>query len=95
MITEINIFLKKNMINKNDIDFVMLHQASDIVLKNIMRKLDIEKKKVLNNLTEFGNTVSSSIPLIISTNKKKVNNKKLLLCGFGVGLSIGVSYLEL
>ena len=93
--TEINIFLKKNMINKNDIDFVMLHQASDIVLKNIMRKLDIEKKKVLNNLTEFGNTVSSSIPLIISTNKKKVNNKKLLLCGFGVGLSIGVSYLEL
>ena len=73
----------------------MLHQASDIVIKNLMRKLKLKRHKVLNNISRFGNTVSSSIPMMISTNKKKIKNKKVLLCGFGVGLSIGVSYIEL
>jgi len=92
---EINSFLKKNKISMDNIDFFIFHQASKIVLQNIQRKLELKNSKILNNYSEFGNTVSSSIPLIISKYKKKIKNKKVLLCGFGVGLSIGVSYLEL
>ena len=91
---EINTFLKKNKLSTSDLDFVILHQASNIVLQNLMRKLKVKRYKVLNNISNFGNTVSSSIPMIISTNKKKIKNKKVVLCGFGVGLSIGVSYFE-
>ena len=92
---EINSFLKKNKIKMGNIDFFIFHQASKIVLQNIQRKLKVKNNKILNNYSEFGNTVSSSIPLIISKYKNKIKNKKILLCGYGVGLSIGVSYLEL
>ena len=87
-------FLKKKNIRKDEIDYFLFHQASKIVLDNILRKLGIDKLKTIQNIHNYGNTVSSSIPLIISKNKKKLKNKKLILCGFGVGLSIGICYVE-
>jgi 3-oxoacyl-[acyl-carrier-protein] synthase-3 len=87
-------FLKKKNIRKDEIDYFLFHQASKIVLDNILRKLGIDKLKTIQNIHNYGNTVSSSIPLIISNNKKKLKNKKLILCGFGVGLSIGICYVE-
>ena len=83
-----------NKINIKKIDYLLLHQASKVVNSNIERKINIDSKKILRNYSKFGNTVSSSIPLLISQFKKKLKRKKLLLCGFGVGLSVGVCYIE-
>jgi len=83
-------FIKENKFNIQNIDYVLLHQASKIVNDNIENKIHYNMNKFLNNYDKFGNTVSSSIPLLISKNFKKLKNKKVLLCGFGVGLSIGV-----
>ena len=87
-------FLKKNKIKKNEIDFVILHQASKVVNENLIRNIDIDDKKFLSNYETYGNTVSSSIPLLLSENFKKFKNKKILMCGFGVGLSVGTCYYE-
>jgi len=92
--TKIEEFLKNKKIKKSDIDYFLFHQASQIVIDNIVRKLKINKQKTIQNLHSYGNTVSSSIPLIISNNKKKLKNKKLIFCGFGVGLSLGICYVE-
>ena len=50
---------------------------------------------MVNDLKSVGNTVSSSIPIIL---KKKFRNIKknelILLCGFGVGLSWGACLLK-
>ena len=73
-----------------DFDFILLHQASKIVNENIKNNISNNMKIFLDNYDKFGNTVSSSIPLLISKNFKKLKNKKVLLCGFGVGLSIGI-----
>ena len=59
-------------------------------MNNIYRILKIDKKKVFENYENYGNTTSSSIPIALKlASSKKIlkNNDKIVLCGFGVGLS--------
>jgi 3-oxoacyl-[acyl-carrier-protein] synthase III len=90
----INELMRKNKIKKDYLDFILLHQASRIINENIMNKLEINKNKFMINYNKFGNTVSSTIPLLICENFKKLKNKKILLCGFGVGLSAASCFYE-
>ena len=90
-------FLKDNNLNINDIDKFIFHQASKVVLDNLRRKLNIDKNKIPLNYDKYGNTVSSSIPILIKDlldqNKIK-KNENLLLIGFGVGLSLGIALVR-
>jgi 3-oxoacyl-[acyl-carrier-protein] synthase III len=87
-------FIKKNNIDNKKIDYILLHQASRVVNENLARKMKIDKGKFLNNYINYGNTVSSSIPILIAQNIKKLRGKKTLICGFGVGLSAAVCNYE-
>ncbi len=69
-----------------------LHQASKIVINNIIDKLNIDEKRVPNYFNLTGNLVSSSIPFLISYYQRNNEIKKksiVCLSGFGVGLSWG------
>lgn len=73
-----------------DVDLFLFHQASAVVLGEIRRKLAIPSEKLPTNLAHFGNTVSCSLPLLISElcrENKIQKGMTLLLSGFGVGLS--------
>lgn len=73
-------------------DYVVLHQMSKSIQENIIKKLDIEPSKAISSISSFGNTISASIPLTISTQLKGiVENKqtKFICCGFGGGFSWG------
>jgi 3-oxoacyl-[acyl-carrier-protein] synthase-3 len=84
-----NLLFKTN--NKiNDIDKFIFHQASKFVLDNIYKILKINKKNIFENYSNYGNTTSSSIPIALKLASLKnllKNNDKIVLCGFGVGLS--------
>ena len=77
--------------SKENIDFFIMHQANLLMNETIRKKIKIEAEKVPYSLKEFGNTSSASIPLTMVTQlKNKLDGstqKKLLLSGFGVGLS--------
>ena len=90
----INELMKKNRLKNKNLDYILLHQASNIINKNIMNKLKIENNKFLSNYRKYGNTVSSTVPLLIYENFKKLKNKNILMCGFGVGLSVSSCYYE-
>jgi 3-oxoacyl-[acyl-carrier-protein] synthase-3 len=63
----------------------------------IRKKLQIPEAKHPYSLKEFGNTSCASIPLTIVTEYRdeiERGKKRLLLCGFGVGLSWGACCLE-
>jgi 3-oxoacyl-[acyl-carrier-protein] synthase-3 len=82
--------LKKTNNKIYNIDKFIFHQASKYVLDNIYRALKINKEKVFQNYNDIGNTTSSSIPIALKlASLKKIlkNNNKIVLCGFGVGLS--------
>jgi len=89
-------FIKKNKIKKK-IKYILLHQASKYVCKKIEKKLNLSNGIFLKNYDKYGNTVSSSIPLLIEDALKTKMFKKndlILACGFGVGLSWGATLIE-
>jgi 3-oxoacyl-[acyl-carrier-protein] synthase III len=74
---------------KSEIDFFVFHQANDFMNSYLARKLKLPKEKVPSTIEKFGNTSSVSIPLTIVSELKDqlIEPRKLLLSGFGVGVS--------
>lgn len=81
--------LEKNKLSVSDIDYFVFHQGSKFLLDNLRKRLNLDSEKVPLNLEDVGNTVSSSIPLLLSQMKDKgvLGGKRILISGFGVGLS--------
>lgn len=86
-----NEILEKEKMTMDDIDVVIFHQANKFILDSLQKKLKIPEKKMHRSYVEYGNTVSSTIPIGLKQELLKNNNtsrcKKALLLGFGVGLS--------
>lgn len=73
-----------------DVDYFLLHQANEFMLKTIAKKSDIDLAKMPINISSYGNTSSASIPLLLTTESAVVSPKRaltLMLVGFGVGYS--------
>ena len=90
--------LEKNNLTKNDVDYYIFHQANAHILRRQREILEIPKEKFYINLEKYGNTVSSTIPIALKdaleTGKVK-RGQKIMLIGFGVGLSWGATIVEL
>ena len=90
--------LEKNNLTKNDVDYYIFHQANAHILRRQREILDIPAGKFYINLEKYGNTVSSTIPIALKdaleTGKIK-RGQKIMLVGFGVGLSWGATIVEL
>lgn len=89
--------LVKNNLEMDDIDLFVFHQANKFMLKHLQKLLKIPDEKFLIDIEDIGNTVSASIPIAlkraeISGMLKK--GDKVMLVGFGVGLSYGACVLH-
>jgi 3-oxoacyl-[acyl-carrier-protein] synthase-3 len=85
--------LKDNSLTKEDIDLFILHQGSKYIVDNLTKQLQVAAEKVPFNAQGFGNTISSSIPLILKDTFDG-NSTFILLSGFGVGLSWATTVLK-
>lgn len=79
--------LDRNNIRLQDIDLFVFHQASKHLVDTLSSKLHLDSKKVVFDIHEYGNTVSSTIPIILEKELMKDENSLILISGFGVGLS--------
>ena len=79
--------LEKNDVAIDDIDKFVFHQGSKYIVDTLTKRLKLDPEKVLFDARHYGNTVSSSIPIILAKVIEDATAKKVLLCGFGVGLS--------
>jgi 3-oxoacyl-[acyl-carrier-protein] synthase-3 len=72
----------------SDIDYFIFHQANMFINSYLLKKLKLDPAKVPSTVSKFGNTSSVSIPLtIVSELQGKLDNRKLLMSGFGVGMT--------
>jgi 3-oxoacyl-[acyl-carrier-protein] synthase-3 len=82
--------LKKAGLEKEDIDFLIPHQANTRIIDAAMKKLKLSRDKIHVNLDRYGNTSAASIPVAldeaVSENKIKKGDN-VLLVAFGAGLS--------
>jgi 3-oxoacyl-[acyl-carrier-protein] synthase-3 len=77
-----------------DVDVVLLHQGSRFIVEAIRTRLDLAAEKVPFAAEKYGNTVSSSIPILLESRLGEQSLRKIILCGFGVGLSVATSLLQ-
>ena len=92
VIKQIITMLNKHSLEPAQVDQFFLHQASGLALDSLRRKLNVQRDKVFSNLETVGNTVSSSIPILIKDfflRGSLSQGSHLFLCGFGVGYSWG------
>lgn len=71
------------------VDHFVLHQGSAFMLDAVARKLGLPPQRLARNMSRYGNTVSSSIPLLLAELDEagRLDNALVLISGFGVGLS--------
>lgn len=81
------------------VDYFVFHQANRYILKNIAKRLKLDIAKVpMQTVERYGNQSSASIPAAIcgelAPRLKAKAGSRLLLSGFGVGLSWASALLE-
>lgn len=84
-------------IDLQSVDYLLLHQANRYIDEKIRYKLKMPEEKVPYCLDEYGNTSSGTIPLnMISRISRQLSTgkNKLMMSGFGAGLSWGAVYME-
>ena len=89
--------LEKNNVAQEEISFYILHQANKRIVEAIAKRLGEPLEKFPMNLEEYGNTSSASIPILLDElNRagKLQKGQKIILAGFGAGLTWGASILE-
>ena len=90
--------LDKSGLNFEDIDFFVFHQANQIILETIGRKLKVPDSKLIIDIKTTGNTVSSTIPIALHNaleTGKIVRGNMVLIAGFGVGFSWGGTIMKI
>lgn len=87
---EIKKFVAHFDLDMSKIDFTFFHQANKFMNEMIRKKVGLTKEQVPYSLERFGNTSSATVPVTIATLGDSIKNTEVLMCGFGVGLSIGI-----
>jgi 3-oxoacyl-[acyl-carrier-protein] synthase-3 len=89
--------LQKNNLTEEEIGYYILHQANEYMLQTMRKRAKIPEEKMVISMANCGNTVSSTIPIALANTLEKLSDikgKSMLLCGFGVGLSMGACVIK-
>lgn len=93
----LNDYLAYTDTTPEDYDAFVFHQANEFIIKQLIRKLKLPKEAVPISLDRYGNTGGISIPLTIcdAFGESRGSVKNVLMSGFGIGLSWGVTSLPI
>ena len=89
--------LEKNKMEKDDVDYYVFHQANKFMLNTIRKVCVLPKDKFYVNLEQTGNTVSSTVMIGLKQCLEAGTiheGMKVMVAGFGVGLSWGGTVLK-
>lgn len=79
-----------------DIDLFVLHQANLRIIESVAKRLHQPMEKFPTNLEECGNISAASVPILLDNINKHgmiCEGKKIVLAGFGAGLTWGATVL--
>lgn len=91
---EIQAFVDELGIALENFDALLLHQGSRAIVEEIRKELNLGLEKVPVEIESYGNLVSSSLPMLLKPRLVDRSLSRIVLAGFGVGLSWGAVYLE-
>ena len=89
--------LEKTDYNKEDVDYLIPHQANIRIMEAARKRLGISEDKMATTIKKYGNNSSASIPMALSEAAKSgkiKDNDLIVLVGFGGGLTWGAVALK-
>ena len=89
--------VEKAGLSLSDIDHFVLHQANQRIIESVAKRLKQPMEKFPMNLQECGNISAASVPILLdSLNKNGMikRNERIVLAGFGAGLTWGAAVIQ-
>lgn len=89
--------LDKAGLTKEDVDFLVPHQANIRIMESARERLNLPQEKMSMTIEKFGNTSASSIPIAMVEelqNGRIQDGDLIILVGFGGGLTWGAVALR-
>ncbi|HJA84188.1 MAG TPA: ketoacyl-ACP synthase III [Candidatus Bacteroides intestinavium] len=86
---------ERNGLNKDNIDWVVPHQANLRIIDAVAHRLEVPHEKVMINIERYGNSSAGTLPLCIWDFEDKLKKgDNLIFTAFGAGFTWGAVYVK-
>jgi 3-oxoacyl-[acyl-carrier-protein] synthase III len=87
--------MERNNLTKDNIDWLVAHQANRRIIDATSQRIGLDDSKVLINIERYGNTTSATLPLLLSDFEHQLKKgDNLIFAAFGGGFTWGSIYLK-
>ena len=87
--------IARNHLSKDNIDWVIPHQANQRIITAVTQRLEVPAEKVMVNIERYGNTSAGTLPLCLWDFEDKLKKgDNLILTAFGAGFAWGAIYVK-
>ena len=87
--------IARNHLSKDNIDWVIPHQANQRIITAVTQRLEVPAEKVMVNIERYGNTSAGTLPLCLWDFEDKLKKgDNLILTAFGAGFAWGAIYIK-
>ena len=89
--------LTKANVSEDEVSIYLLHQANLRIIESVAKRLHQPMEKFPTNLEECGNVSAASVPILLDKVRKDGmigKGDKIVLAGFGAGLTWGACVIE-
>jgi 3-oxoacyl-[acyl-carrier-protein] synthase III len=87
--------MQRNNLTKDDVNWLVPHQANKRIIDATASRMGVEEDKVLVNIEKYGNTTSATLPLLLNDFESKLKKgDNLIFAAFGGGFTWGAIYLK-
>ncbi len=87
--------MERNNLTKEDVNWLVAHQANKRIIDATASRMDLDESKVLINIEKYGNSTSATLPLLLSDFEHKLKKgDNLIFAAFGGGFTWGAIYLK-
>ena len=95
MADDVEEIMKRNNLSKDDVTWVIPHEANMRIIEAVTKRLDVPMEKVMINIEHYGNTSAASIALALWDFEKKLKKgDNVILTAFGAGFVHGASFYK-
>ena len=86
---------ERNGLNKDNIAWVIPHQANVRIIEAVANRLELPMDKMMMNIQRYGNTSAATLPLALWDYEKQLKKgDNLILTAFGAGFTWGAAYMK-
>ena len=86
---------ERNGLNKDNIDWIVPHQANLRIIDAVANRLEVPLDKVMINIQHYGNTSAGTLPLCLWEFEKKLKKgDNIIFTAFGAGFTYGAVYMK-